>query len=181
MVLGFFDYICDYQLIKTSLEERRTRLFQIVSEHPDYDVFSMLLGIYSFVTEKYDVAKVYLEAGCYLNPYNTCWEILRSGIFFLMGENEQGAFLVKKLNESAKLNQLASSNYLINEFLHHVNQGDPLSAFKVGLKVGRTNERVAVSIDTNCPTTHPLCFISSRVRVVYSALKYCDSRVCKVI
>ena len=134
--LVFYDFSFKYGLIDSSLEERYEQLLRVTSEYPAYDVFTVLLGLYSFAVGEYERAKTYLETGRRLNPYNSTWGFLYGGALFFMDEREEGMEVINEVNKGFNEGDALPGFYLLPEFLYHLDQGDPSKAFQLSIKLG---------------------------------------------
>lgn len=136
LFLAFYDLMFDFKLMDSSVEEQREQLLRVVREHPTYDAFTVLLGMYSFAAGKYEDAKAYLKTGMMLNPHNTCWGFLYGGALFFMGDKAQGIDVINQANKDFHESHALPSYYLLPEFLHHLEQGNELKVFQMGIKLG---------------------------------------------
>ncbi|PWQ94273.1 tetratricopeptide repeat protein [Leucothrix arctica] len=150
--LAFYDLVFNFGLMDESLDERCERLLKIVGEHPTYDFFTVLLGVYCFMAGKYKDAKVYLETGVRLNPYNTCWGFFYGGVLFFMGEREKGISVINECNKDFGDSHALPGYYLLPEFLYHLDQEDPQKVLQMGMKLGLSTEQWS---DIGALKSHP--------------------------
>jgi len=166
--LVLYDLKFNFGLIDSSFEERYEQLLRVTREHPAYDAFIVLLGLYSFAEGEYERAKTYLETGLRLNPYNSTWAFLYGGVLFFMGEKKSGIEVINEMNKDFNGSHALPSLYLLPEFLYHLEQEDPLKALQLSIKLGLDSKQVR---DIGALKTHPelLNYCLDAINIQHSA------------
>ena len=141
LCLAFYDFNYKLGLFDTSLEQRREQLVVAVSEYPTYDALYILLGLYDFSLKKYDEALAYLEVGLNLNPHNSSWALAYGGALFFAGEKKRGVALLERMNKGFSETGATPVVYLLPQFVHLLQRGDKVKAFKLSMKLGLNSQQ----------------------------------------
>ena len=119
LAIGFFDYFLNYNLMKSSLEDRLKHCLTIEKYAPHDTGVSALIGFYYFALNRYEEAESYLNNARKLNPYNTMWEFVYGCLLFFLGKKEQGFQIFLNL---AKYNSKSPCYYFVPVFFYYLGE-----------------------------------------------------------
>jgi hypothetical protein len=132
LAVGFFDYFLNYNLMRSSLEDRLVHCLFIEKYVPHDAGISVLIGFYYFALNCYDEAEVYLNNARKLNPYNTMWEFIYGALMFFLDKKEDGFKILLRLSKS---NETSPGYYFVPIFFYYLGGKEWEKAFKVSSKV----------------------------------------------
>ena len=132
LAVGIFDFFLNYQLVKASLSDRLGHCLLVSKQVPHSATVSVLIGSYYFVLDQYSSAELYLTNARKLNPYNTMWDFIYSGLLFFTERQEEGFGIISNL---FKHNKYPPGYYYVPIFLSYLSKQECGQAFQVDPKM----------------------------------------------